>query len=186
MTELKNRKIYSYIIDNKLEIERIIKDYTNYIETIIKNNYLKLSDEDAEEIILDVFLAVWQNQNRLDINKNISSYIGGITHNLIKKKYRKYIVNENIEDYESQCIDLTNIEFDYLKNERNKLILKEIEKMKKEDKEIFVMYYYDERKIKDISVIFDMSEEKVKSKLFRIRKRLKKLFNDRGYRINEK
>lgn len=183
--EVKNRKIYNYMSNNILKIEDIMNDYTNYIYTIIRNSYINLPDEDVEEIVLDVFLTIWNNQNKLDINKKISSYIVGITRNLIKKKYRNYITNDNIEDYEEQLVDLTNIELTFSENERKKEILNELEKMKNEDKEIFIQYYYEERNIKEISKIFNISESKVKSKLFRIRKKLKKVLNGRGYGTNE-
>lgn len=183
--EVKNRKIYNYMSNNILKIEDIMNDYTNYIYTIIRNSYVNLPDEDVEEIVLDVFLTIWNNQSKLDINKKLSSYIVGITRNLIKKKYRDYITNDNIEDYEEQLVDLTNIELIFSKNEKQKVILNELEKMKKEDKEIFIQYYYEERNIKEISKIFNVSESKVKSKLFRIRKKLKKVLNGRGYGTNE-
>ena len=183
--EVKNRKIYNYMSNNILKIEDIMNDYTNYIYTIIRNSYVNLPDEDVEEIVLDVFLTIWNNQSKLDINKKLSSYIVGITRNLIKKKYRDYITNDNIEDYEEQLVDLTNIELRFSKNEKQKVILNELEKMKKEDKEIFIQYYYEERNIKEISKIFNVSESKVKSKLFRIRKKLKKVLNGRGYGTNE-
>ena len=57
--------------------------------------------------------------------------------------------------------------------------------MKAEDREVFIEYYYDEKSIKDISKIFNMSESKVKSKLFRTRKRLGKALKKRGYGANE-
>ena len=183
--EVKNRKIYNYMSNNILKIEDIMNDYTNYIYTIIRNSYINLPDEDVEEIVLDVFLTIWNNQNKLDINKKLSSYIVGITRNLIKKKYRNYTTNDNIEDYEEQLVDLTNIELIFSENEKQKVILNELEKMKNEDKEIFIQYYYEERNIKEISKIFNISESKVKSKLFRIRKKLKKVLNGRGYGTNE-
>jgi len=183
--EVRNRKIYNYMNNNILKIEDIMNDYTNYIYTIIRNSYINLPNEDIEEIVLDVFLTIWNNQNKLDINKKMSSYIVGITKNLIKKKYRKHIINDNIKDYEEQLVDLTNIELIFSNNERQKEILNELEKMKNEDKEIFVQYYYEERNIKEISKIFNISESKVKSKLFRIRKRLKKVLKERGYGTNE-
>ena len=183
--EVKNRKIYNYISNNILKIEDIMNDYTNYIYTIIRNSYVNLPDEDVEEIVLDVFLTIWNNQRKLDINKKLSSYIVGITRNLIKKKYRNYITNDNIEDYEEQLVDLKNIELAFSENERKKEILNALEKMKSEDKEIFIKYYYEERNIKEISKIFNISESKVKSKLFRIRKKLKKVLNGRGYGTNE-
>lgn len=183
--EVKNRKIYNYMSNNILKIEDIMNDYTNYIYTIIRNSYVNLPDEDVEEIVLDVFLTLWNNQGKLDINKKLSSYIVGITRNLIKKKYRNYITNDNIEDYEEQLVDLTNIELIFSENEKQNVILNELEKMKNEDKEIFIQYYYEERNIKEISKIFNISESKVKSKLFRIRKKLKKVLNGRGYGTNE-
>ena len=183
--EVKNRKIYNYMNDNILKLEDIMNDYTNYIYTIIRNSYVNLPDEDVEEIVLDVFLTIWNNQSKLDINKKLSSYIVGITRNLIKKKYRDYITNDNIEDYEDQLIDLTNIELTFSEKDKQKVILNELEKMKKDDKEIFIQYYYEERNIKEISKIFNISESKVKSKLFRIRKKLKKVLNGRGYGTNE-
>ena len=183
--EVKNRKIYNYMSNNILKIEEIMNDYTNYIYTVIRNSYINLPDEDVEEIVLDVFLTIWNNQSKLDINKKLSSYIVGITRNLIKKKYRNYITNDNIEDYEDQLVDLTNIELIFSENEKQKVILEELEKMKNEDKEIFIQYYYKERNIKEISKIFNISESKVKSKLFRIRKKLKKVLNGRGYGTNE-
>ena len=183
--EVKNRKIYNYMSNNILNMEDIMNDYTNYIYTIIRNSYINLPNEDVEEIVLDVFLTIWNNQNKLDINKKLSSYIVGITRNLIKKKYRNYTTNDNIEDYEEQLVDLTNIELIFSENEKQKVILNELEKMKNEDKEIFIQYYYGERKINEIAKMFNISESKVKSKLFRIRKKLKKVLNERGYGTNE-
>ena len=54
-------------------------------------------------------------------------------------------------------------------------------KMKKEDKEIFLLYYYNSRSIKEISEILNISISKVKTKLFRIRKKLKSELIKGGY-----
>ena len=80
--------IKNYIQDNQLNIEKVIINYTPYIYTIIKNKNSDLSNEDIEEIVSDVFLAVWKNQSRLDINKEISTYLVGIAKNLYNKKIR--------------------------------------------------------------------------------------------------
>ena len=65
-------------------------------------------------------------------------------------------------------------------NEKRNIITEELKKVKKEDSEIFIEYYYDDRSVKEISKIFNMSESKIKSKLFRVRKRLKKALKKRG------
>ena len=117
----------------------------------------------------------------MNINKSISSYIAGITRILIKKKNRNIKFEDNIEDYQEQLADLTNIEIFFSENEKQKIILDELEKMKKIDKDIFIEYYYEDKQIKDIANLFEISQSKVKSKLFRIRKKLKKVLKDRGY-----
>lgn len=184
--EIRNKRIYAYIVNNKLNIEQIMQDYTNYIYAIIRNSYINLSEEDSEEIALDVFLTLWKNQSKLDINKNMSAYIGGITRNLIKKKNRDIRINDNIEDYQEQLVDLSNIELIFSENEKQKVIMNELQKLKEIDKNIFIQYYYENNSIKEIARRFDISESKAKSKLFRIRKRLKRVFKEGGYEFNGK
>ena len=183
--KVEDRKIYTYIENNKLQMEKIMANYSNYISTIIRNSYIELSSEDVEEVLLDVFLTLWKNQEKLDINKSMSAYISGITKNLIKYKYRQCKENQNIEEYEEKLIDSLNIEIMILQNEIQNVIAEELEKIKQEDKEIFIEYYYDDKSIKEISKIFNMSESKIKSKLFRVRKRLNKVLKKRGYSSNE-
>lgn len=179
-----NDKIYNYIKNNELEIEEIMKNYNNYIYTIIKRSTIMFSKEDEEEITLDVYLTLWNNKEKLDINKSMTAYIAGITKNLILKKIRQQKHIENIEDYQEKLTSIQNIELDYVESQKNELIINELDKMKKEDKEIFISYYYKERKVKEIAIIFKMSESKVKSKLFRIRNKLKKILKKGGYEVN--
>ena len=183
--KVEDEKIYTYIENSKLQMEKIMEKYNNYVSAIIRNSYIKLSNEDIEEVVLDVFFTLWKNQNKLDINKSMAAYISGITKNLIKYKYRQCKIELNIEEYEEKLIDNSNIEIALLKNEKQKVISEELEKLKQEDKEIFIQYYYDDKSIKEISKIFNMSESKVKSKLFRVRKKLNKILKKRGYSSNE-
>ena len=88
-------------------------------------------------------------------------------------------------DYENTLIENENIELCFIKNERNETIIKQLNKLKKEDKTIFILYYFNEKSINDISNVMNMSESKVKSKLFRTRKKLKKYLKERGYNSND-
>ena len=84
-----NNKISEYIKNDKLDIEKIMEDYNNYIYTIINNFNFKFVEEDKEDIIIDVYLTLWNNQKKLDFNKSLSPYIAGIVKNLVLKKIRK-------------------------------------------------------------------------------------------------
>lgn len=183
--ELKDKKISCYIKDGNLEIEKIISDYTNYIYTIINNFNIVLTEEDIEEIISETFFTLWNNKPKLDWNSNMSPYLAGIAKNLIKRRYKDIIPRENIENYEEKLVSKSNIELDYIQKEGNVMLLKELNKLKDEDKNIFILYYYEDESIKEISKNLNISESKVKIRLFRTRKKLKKILKIRGYDCNE-
>lgn len=154
-----------------------------YVYIIIKNNESTFSNEDIEEIASDVFLTIWKNKEKLDINKEIAPYIAGITRNLILKKKRKVKGNvediEDLQNYLYEEIDVTHKQIE--ENEKINILNNLLSKMKEEDKNIFTYYYYKSKKIKEISIMMGISEIKVKSRLSRIRKKLKKELEKRGY-----
>ena len=150
-----------------------------YVYIIIKNSGYLFSNEDVEEIASDVFLTIWKNKEKLDINKEISPYIAGITKNLLRKKKRDIKnINENIknidelQNYLSDKIDYTHNEAE--EQEKIDIVTEELTKMKKEDKNIFTYYYYESKNIKEIANILGITEIKAKSRLSRIRKKLRK------------
>lgn len=179
--EVRENKIYNYIIDGNLKIENIVEDYSNYIYSIVRKYRSNLSNEDIEEIRLDVFFIVWKNKEKLDVNKNLSSYIAGITRNLIKQKWKYINYDENLDDYEEKIISAFNVENTFLKREKNIFILETLKKMKEEDRNIFIQYYFENKTIKDISNQNNISESKVGTKLHRIRKKIKKFLKEGGY-----
>lgn len=175
---MKKEKIYEYMENNELNIETVIRDYSNYIQTIIKSK-TNISQDDIEEIISDVFVTLWNNQDRLDINKKMSSYIAGITKNLIKKKYREIKEFENIDDFDEKLISCENLVMYSTVDEQYDELLTELNKLKAEDKKIFLMYYFENKKIKEISKLLYFSESKVKMKLNRCRKKISKILKKR-------
>ena len=166
-----------------MNIEEIINQYTNYLYTTITNiTYGNLSNEDIEEVISDTFFIFWKNKEKFDVNKKINLYLAGIAKNLIKSKYRKIHITNNIEDYENILIDTYDVSYNYEQIERNRIIEESLNNMSKEDKDMFVLYYYFSKSIKEISKDLNCSEFKIKSRLFRIRKKLKANLERGGYR----
>lgn len=166
-----------------MELEKIVNKYTNYLYTTVTNmSYGNLSSEDIEEIISDVFFIFWKNKEKFDTSKKLNLYLAGIAKNLIKSKYRKIHINSNIEDYESILIDNYDISYNYEQIEKARIIEDSLNCMQKEDKDMFVLYYYFSKSIKEIANELNCSEFKIKSKLFRIRKKIKTNLERGGYR----
>ena len=177
-----NKKIREYFENNELNLEVIINEYSGYVYKIVENMSNKdLSKEDIEEILSDTFVVLWKNKERLDINKELSPYIAGITKNLVREKNRIININYDISDYENIIQDFTKIDMMCEEREKIEIIDKTVKKMKKKDIEIFELYYYSSMKYNEISNILKISEFSIKSKLFRIRKKIKKELLKGGY-----
>lgn len=181
----KEHLINEYVKDGELNIEKIVKDYNSYIRTIVTNsskNYF--SNEDIEEVVSDAFFILWKNREKLETNRVLKFYLVGITRNLIKEKNRMIKSMLDIDDYIEKITDKDNIDFVYEQREKTKYLQKVLNNMKNTDVEIFEYFYYYDRSIKEIATIMRLSEFSVKSKLYRIRKKLKKKLEEGGYRNN--
>ena len=112
---------------------------------------------------------------------SLDSYISGITKNLVKEKLKKRKITYDISDYENV------IEYSQLQKmfpaEREEISKVEsiLENFKEIDLKIFKLFYYQDMSIKDIAKEERTSEFNVKTRLYRIRKKIKKELNDGGY-----
>ena len=169
------KEIKHYIKNNELDLEKIINEYSSYTATIIdnmaKNN---LNDEDKEEIVSEVFFILWKNKNKLNVNKYLSSYIAGITRNVVKEYLRKVKINFDISDYENSLYNYDKIDLLDDNVEEISKIEKKLKNMKKIDKTIFLDFYYSFKSIKDIAKEQKISEFSVKQRLYRIRNKIRK------------
>lgn len=169
------KEIKYYIKNNELDLEKIINEYTSYTATIIDNMARNsLNDEDKEEIVSEVFFILWKNKNKLNVNKYLSSYIAGITRNVVKEYLRKVKINFNISDYENSLYNYDKIDLLDDNVEEISKIEEKLKNMKKIDKTIFLDFYYSFKSIKDIAKEQKISEFSVKQRLYRIRNKIRK------------
>lgn len=176
----KLKQLEEYYKNNEIDIDQIIEDFTPYITSIINNEINKvISFEDKEEIFSDTFFILWKNRNRLNINVSLKSYLAGITRNLIKEKYRKLNITYDIANFENNSLNNVNMYED-----DRELILdikQKISELKAIDIEIINSFYYSSMSIKDIAKKLNISELNVKTRLHRIRKKIKKELNNGGF-----
>ena len=179
---MKNEILNDYLINGKLDIDRILDDFYNYVYIIVKNRVsVSITDEDIEEIISDVFVAIWKNSSNLLKKTEIKPYLTGTAKNVIKNKYRNTELNFSISDYEENLIDTCNIEKITEENEQNKVILDTLKTVKPKEYEIFIMFYYESKSVKEIAKVLNLSTSNVKTILHRVRKVIKRNLEDGGY-----
>ena len=177
-----NHLIKMYIEKGQLDIKKIVEDYSGYVYTVVKNSVKgNLTQEDIEEIIADIFFVLWSNQEKLEIDKPLNAYLVGISRNLIKEKYRKNKITVSLEEQEGYLTDNRDISMICEQNEKMYFIEKALKSMKKIDMQIFKRYYYASQKVKEIAKELNISEMQVKTRLHRIRNKIKKEMEKGGY-----
>lgn len=179
------KKLKDYIEKEELNIEKVITDYSAFLYKNIKNHSYNLANEDVEEIIADTFFVLWKNYKKMDLDDKVSNYLIGVSKNILFNKLRKNKIkynSVNLEDYKDIVRTKDDVEKLYEGQDKARYIQNIVDNMDKESKEIFILFYYEQRKIKEISKILGVSESKVKTRLHRIRKKIKKELEKGGYR----
>lgn len=172
----------NYISNDELEVENLINDYYNYIYLVVKNMAsIAITDEDIEEILSDTFLAVWKNYKKLERTMNIKSYLIGAAKNITRNKYRETTLNLSIADYEENIAD--NFDMTKFSEEKEKLefVREFLKTLSEEEYTIFMYFYYEDMKVKDIAKKLNLTSSNVKVKLHRIRNLIKNNLKNGGY-----
>lgn len=127
---MKNEILKDYLVNNKIDMDKMLDDFYGYVYIIVKNNVsISITNEDIEEIIAD---------------------------------------SSNLQKISEE-------------NEQNNIIKNTLKILKQDDYNIFIMFYYESKTIKEISKILNCSENKIKVILHRVRKIIKKNLEDGGY-----
>ncbi len=179
---MKKEILKDYLKNEKVDIDKIIDDFYSYVYIVVKNGVsIYITDEDIEEIISDVFVAIWKNSSNLLKTTEIKPYLAGTAKNIIRNKYRNTNVDIPISDYQENLVDICNIEKITEENEQNKVILDTLKLVKTEEYEIFILFYYEGKSIKEIAKKLNFSIGNVKTILHRVRKVIRKKLEDGGY-----
>lgn len=168
-------------------ISATTEKYGRYLMKIAMN--ILRRREDSEECVNDTYLDVW-NQIPPTRPNNLLPYVGRITRNKAinklqyltadKRNCELDVVLSELED----CFAFSDTpEYVFDNNEISKVISEFLRTCKKEHRHIFIRRYWFSDNILDISNELEISQSKVKSILFRVRKNLRKYLESVGYDI---
>lgn len=179
---MKKEVLKEYLVNGRVDIEQMLEDFYGYCYLIVRNSVsIAITEEDMEEILSDVFVAVWKNSRHLPDTTLVKPYLAGIAKNIVKNKYRKTEYNVSLTDYEESLVDLSNVEMQAEEREQEQVIQKVLQEMKPEEQQIFVLFYYAAKSVHEIAQRLTISTSKVKTTLHRIRKKIKRNLEDGGY-----
>ncbi|MBS2100673.1 RNA polymerase sigma-70 factor [Carboxylicivirga linearis] len=137
-------------------------------------SYLK-SNEEAEELVQDVFLKLWENRAKLNRESSLKSYLFTIAYhkmcNLFRQKeqHNKYILSEKVQDEKSVNLE-EQIEFKEALNQIDQII----EELPLRQKEIFIKSRKEGKSSKQIAEELQISPATVDNQISAALKYLRK------------
>lgn len=130
--------------------------------------------EDAEEIVHDVFIKIWEKRHTLKDNKSLQAFLYTITKNLTLDKIRKYSVDTvNLEQYFQNEKSVEAFDEGGPSDKLIELVNQLVEEMPYQRKKIFKLNKFEGMSQKSISEYLNISQgtvEKHISKAYRFLK----------------
>ena len=124
---------------DKSAFEQIYRLYSNRLF----GNLVKLlqSETEAQEILQEVFLKIWQNRAQIDPEKSFRSYLFKIAENKVFDFFRKVALQKRVQHQllHHSDIETTMVDRMLLDKENEQLLAKAIDQLPPQRKQVFVM-----------------------------------------------
>ena len=175
-----------YFARDEHAIEETDHKYGKLCFRVAKN--LLFNNEDSEECVNDTYLTVWNKIPPTRPN-NFTAFICKITRNLSLKKLELSNAMKRSSDAVISLNEIEAILPDYRidscveDEELSKMISTFLWNEKELDRNVFLRKYWFFDSVKDIAERYSLSENNVKSMLFRSRNRLREFLKKEGIEI---
>jgi len=136
----------------------------------------------AEEVMNEVYLAVWQNASRYEARSAPMTWILSIAHNKAISTMRKRRELSGLDDAATGEIADEDDTPDVVAQKRDKagLIRACIDRLGPDHRSVLDLVYYQERSVAEVAEILAIPEATVKTRMFYARKKLSELLKDAG------
>ena len=174
---------YSKLKDEELIV--LLREDNSYAYTEIFERYNSLllrhafrllsKDDEAYDVVQDIFLHLWQKRNELTINSSLSAYLFTAVKNRIFKLFaHKEVVIRYTQSISAFMVEGYNIvEDDILEKELSDLIQKEINALPSRMREVFLLNKTEELSYKEIAQRLNISDQTAKQQVYKAIKILK-------------
>lgn len=175
----------------KLAQNKLYEEYINYVYTIVYNKLRSCAtNEDIEECVSDVFLAVFLNyHNNQGVDGDLKGYIGTIASRKAINKFHSLTAKSgrtvSSEDYFSDIADSKRIEEEAEKEELRDIMIRIIKSLGEPDSIIVFQKFYFNKSSKDIAEKLSMTSGAVRVRCKRALAKLQQLLANEGITLKE-
>lgn len=159
-------------------LEELLGRYTPYVSSVI-SRILRGRHADVEELTADVFLAAWDNRDKLRPGQ-VKSYLGAIARNrafnLLRADHESLPLEEDVLILETDGPDK---ELD--RRETARIVNAALARLDKPQRELFVRHYYYGQTVQEAALAMGLNLSTAKTWLRRGRETLKTELRKEGY-----
>lgn len=173
-----------YFARNEAAIKETDRKYGSYCHRIARN--LLQIREDAEECVNDTYFAVW-NKVPPENPRSLSAFLSRILRNIAISRFRRDHARKRYDGMElllselEDCIPSPNtVEKVLEEKELSEIISDWLESLSADDRTLFIRRYYHGDSVKSLAKISASNPERLSSRLFILRKTLKKILEEKG------
>jgi RNA polymerase sigma-70 factor (ECF subfamily) len=157
----------------------LIQKYTGYVSAIVWNILCSsLSRQDAEEVVADVFMTLWQYA-KAPQPERVKGYLGRIARSRAIDRLRREKFDLSLE-YDSLELSAASTEEQVLAQERKTLLHQALADMPPVYREIMIRHYYYCQSPTDIAADMGMKPDTVRQRLHRGRLFLREALQEGG------
>lgn len=184
---------YSYKTDQELvtflqgaDREAFDEIYARYWKKLLFYAGKVIRDqEDAQDIVQEIFIALWRQKDNETIIRSLSSYLHSAVRykgfSYIRANYNKNNYISSIAHYFEEGSDTLNQQFDA--KELEAIIHQEIDNLPPKMREVFILSRIEQLSYKEIAEQLNISEETVKKQIHRSLKHFKLMIDKRSGEI---
>ncbi len=180
---LSDEQLVVVSLESHLAFSILVDRYKNRILNFIRK-MSNLSEEDAQDVLQDVFLKVYLNLNSFDDDLKFSSWIYSIARNQVISNHRKIKVRPegNSIKIDETLIEKLAFDFDIEKELDIKILNQQIflvlNKLKDKWREVLILKFFEEKDYNEISDIIKKPSGTVASMLNKAKKEFKEKYQE--------
>ena len=159
-------------------LEELMDRYTPYVSSVIAR-ILRGRGPDAEELTADVFLAAWDNRDKLRPGK-VKGWLGAVARNRAFNLLRADRESLPLEE-DALLLEANGPDRELDKKETARIVNEALDQLDRPQRELFVRHYYYGQTVREAALAMGLNLSTAKTWLRRGRETLKTELRKEGY-----
>lgn len=153
-------------------LEEAIHKYAGYVAAVVRKTLGSFGRvEDTEELVSDVFVALWQRADSLRDDSSLKNWMAVVARNAALKRLSRTQLEEPLE--ENLLPDFALSDTSTGQTESRLVVRQAVDSLGGQDREIFLRHYFWYESVGQIARELDMNPATVKTRLKRGRDKLR-------------